>query len=260
MSPSGPLAGRSIVVTRPQAQAAALAGAITAAGGQPLLFPLLEISPVLDVGALNEAVTALSDYALVIFISPNAVAHAVPTILARGPWPATAVPAAVGPGTVKALLAHGVTGCLAPAERFDSEALLALPELAASRLNGKRALILRGDGGRELLADTLRQRGAQVDCVTCYRRGAPTAGTLPLLTAWRAGQLDALTVSSSEALRYLLAMLDDEGRDFLQKTPLFVPHARIAETARVLGLDNIVLTEAADAGILAALLAYNWSP
>lgn len=82
MSPSGPLAGRSIVVTRPQAQAAALAGAITAAGGQPLLFPLLEISPVLDVGALNEAVTALSDYALVIFISPNAVAHAVPTILA----------------------------------------------------------------------------------------------------------------------------------------------------------------------------------
>lgn len=260
MSPSGSLAGRSIVVTRPQAQAAPLVEAIAAAGGQPLLFPLLEIFPAVDGLALNEAIAHLADYALLVFISPNAVSHSVPAILARGAWPAGLRPAAVGPGTVKALAAHGVTGCLAPTERFDSEALLALPELASSQLHGRRVLILRGDGGRELLADTLRERGATVDCVTCYRRSAPSGDAAPLLAAWHAGRLDAVTVSSSEALRHLLAMLDDEGRGFLQKTPLFVPHARIAETARTLGLNNIVLTEAADAGIMAGLVAYNWSP
>jgi len=157
------------------------------------------------------------------------------------------------------LAAHGVAGCVAPRERFDSEALLELPELATGRVAGKRVAILRGDGGRELLAETLRARGAEVDCITCYRRSGPADGVAPLLAAWRAGKLDALTVSSSEGLRYLVDLLDGEGRRYLQKTPVFVPHARIAESARALGLSNIILTAAADAGILAGLGAYNWS-
>ena len=167
-------------------------------------------------------------------------------------------PAAVGQGTVKALAAHGITGCIAPSERFDSEALLALPEMAAERVAGRRIAIFRGDGGRELLAETLRVRGAAVDCVTCYRRSGPADGVTPLLAAWRAGRLDALTVSSSEGLRYLVDLLNAEGHAYLQKTPVFVPHARIAESARALGLSNIILTDAADAGILAGLGAYNW--
>lgn len=259
MSASGPLAGRTIVVTRPVAQAGGLAEAIVAAGGHPLIFPLLEISPAADPQPLHKAVARLADYALAIFISPNAVDHALPSILAHGPWPAALIPAAVGQGTVKALLDHGIAGCVAPRQRFDSEALLALPELAAERLAGRRVALFRGDGGRELLADTLRERGAEVDCVTCYRRTGPSASPDPLLSAWRAGRLDALTVSSSEGLRYLVDCLDAEGRYFLQKTPLFVPHARIAENARALGLNNIILTEAADSGIMAGLGAYNWA-
>ena len=258
MSVVGPLAGRTIVVTRPQAQAAPLVEAIAAAGGVPLVFPLLEISPAVDPQPLAEAAARFNDYAFAVFISPNAVDYALPTILARGPWPAALTPAAVGQGTVKALVAHGVGGCIAPTERFDSEALLALPELAASRVAGRRIAIFRGDGGRELLADTLRQRGAKVDCVTCYRRSGPSRGASPLLAAWRAGRLDALTVSSSEGLRYLVDLLDGEGLAFLHETPVFVPHVRIAENARALGLSNILLTDAADAGILAGLLAYNW--
>jgi len=259
MSQHGPLAGRTIVVTRPQAQAAQLAEAIIAAGGTPLIFPLLEISPARDPQALAETVARLADHALAVFISPNSVDYALPAILAHGAWPETLTTAAVGPGTVKVLAAHGIKGCIAPTGRFDSEALLELPELAVERVCGKRVAIFRGDGGRELLADTLRQRGATVDCITCYRRSGPAAGMAPLLAAWRAGQLDALTVSSSEGLRYLVELLDDEGRAFLQETPLFVPHARIAENARALGLSKILLTEAADAGILAGLVAYNWS-
>lgn len=259
MTACGPLAGRTIVVTRPVAQAGALAEAIVAAGGIPLIFPLLEIYPAADPQPLAAAIARLADYTVAVFISPNAADHALPPILAQGPWPAALIPAAVGQGTVKALAAHGIDGCVAPRERFDSEALLALPELATERVRGRRIAIFRGDGGRELLADTLRQRGAEVDCVTCYRRCGPSVGMTPLLNAWRIGGLDALTVSSSEGLRYLVERLDAEGRDFLQKTPLFVPHARIAESARALGLSNIILTEAADSGIIAGLGAYNWA-
>lgn len=258
MSASGPLAGLTIVVTRPAAQAGPLAEAIAAAGGTPLIFPLLEISPAADPQALIEAVARLADYAIAVFISPNAVDFALPAILAGGPWPRTLIPAAVGQGTVKALAAYGVDGCVVPSARFDSEALLALPELAAERVRGRRVAIFRGDGGRELLAETLTERGAEVDCITCYRRSGPSAGMASLLDAWRAGRLDALTVSSSEGLRHLVGLLDDEGRRFLIETPLFVPHERIAESAQALGLRNIVLTEAADTGILAGLRAYNW--
>ena len=201
----------------------------------------------------------MADYALAVFISPNAVDHALPVLLACGAWPEQLMPVAIGQGTVKALAAHGIRGCVAPRERFDSEALLELPELAVDKVQGKRVAIFRGDGGRELLAETLRERGATVDCITCYRRSGPTMGAAPLIAAWQNGQLDALTVSSSEGLRYLHDLLDSEGRAFLQKTPIFVPHGRIAESARALGLSKILLTEAADAGILAGLVAYNWS-
>ena len=258
MNPTGPLAGKTIVVTRPRAQAGPLAAAIAAQGGQPLIFPLLEISPAADAQPLANAVARLADYSLAVFISPNAVDYALPAILARGPWPAGLLPAAVGQGTARALVAHGVTGCIAPSERFDSEALLALPELAGERVAGRRVAIFRGNGGRELLADTLRERGAEVDCIACYRRSGPPGGGAPLLAAWRAGRLAALTVSSSEGLRHLVDLLDTEGRAWLQKTPVFVPHARIAENARASGLRKIILTDAADAGILAGLLAYNW--
>ena len=258
MTAGGRLAGRTIVVTRPLAQCAPLVEAIRGEGGEALVFPLLRILPADDPNPLAKAVARLDDYAFAVFISPNAVDHSVPAILARAPWPVGLVPAAVGQGTARALAAYGVRGCIVPSDRFDSEALLALPGLAADRVTGRRIAIFRGDGGRELLADTLRERGATVDCVTCYRRLGPDSGTASLLAAWRAGRLDALAVSSSEGLRHLHDLLDDEGRRYLAATPLFVPHARIADSARALGLRQVVLTAPADDGILAALRAYNW--
>ena len=251
---SGPLAGRTIVVTRPRAQAEALAAAIAAAGGEPFLFPLLEISPVADTATLERALERIADYRIAIFISPNAVDYSVPLLLERGPWPPHLQPAAVGQGTVRALAALGVPGAIAPTERFDSEALLELPALQPAQVCGQRVAIFRGDGGRELLADTLRERGASVDCIPCYTRSAPLVGAAPLLER----RVDALTVSSSEGLRYLHDMLDDDGRAWLAETPVFVPHARIAENAAALGLRRVILTGPADAGILAGLSTYNW--
>lgn len=255
---TGPLAGRCIVVTRPREQAATLADAICAAGGEVLRFPLLEIAPADDPASLKAAAQQLSDYTLAVFVSPNAVAHALPVLLACQPWPANLRPAAVGPGTANVLAEQGIPGCLLPAQRFDSEGLLALPELAAEAMAGQRVVIFRGDGGRELLADTLRERGASVDCVTCYRRSGPTHGYAPLFDAWQAGRLDAIVVSSSEGLRYLVDGLGASGRQWLEATPLFVPHARIAEIAAELGLTRVELTGATDRGLLDGLLAYNW--
>ena len=254
----GALAGKTIVVTRPLAQAKDLADAIEAAGGHPLIFPLLEILPVDDTRELDAAIRHLDTAALAIFISPNAVDHALTAILKERPWPDNIQAAAVGPGSVKTLAAHGILNCLLPAERFDSEALLTLPEFAAAQVSGKHVMIFRGDSGRELLADTLRERGARVECVTCYQRRGPGQDFSPLSAAWAGSRLDAIALSSSEALRHLVSGIDVGDRAHLAATPVFVPHARIAETAHSLGLKTVILTPPADAGLLAGLCAYNW--
>jgi uroporphyrinogen-III synthase len=252
-----PLHGRTIVVTRPRAQASQLSAWIGEQGGEALVFPLLEISDAADPAPLQAAIDRLETYALAIFISPNAVDHSLPAVLARRPWPAALVPAAIGPGTVTALAAYGIGGVLLPPDdRFDSEALLAVPGLQAAAVSQRRVLILRGNGGRELLADTLRQRGAQVDAVACYQRRAPTDAA-PLQALWRAGRLDAIIISSSEGLRHLVGLLDEHALACLRSTPVFVPHQRIAESARAFGLQQVIQSAPADAGIMAAVAAHD---
>ena len=135
--------------------------------------------------------------------------------------------------------------------------MLELPAFQPERVAGRRILILRGNGGRELLAETLRQRGAEVDCVTCYRRSAPNDGSF-IVSLLRNNALDALTISSSEGLRNLLALLDTDAVERLRHLPVFVPHRRIAEAAADLGLSNVVLTGPADDGILESLCSYPW--
>lgn len=251
------LQGRRILVTRPAAQAAALAAMIGAQGGEAVLFPLLDIAPADDPAPLQQALAHFGDYAIAVFISPNAVDYSLPVLLAGRCWPAQLRAAAIGQSTAARLAACGISAVLAPEQRFDSEALLELPEFRSERVAGQKVLILRGNGGRELLATTLRERGALVDCVTCYQRFAPTDGAL-LVTLLHDRALDALTISSSEGLRNLLALLDPAARENLQDIPLFVPHRRIAEVAAELGLQQPVLTGPADAGILESLCAYNW--
>jgi uroporphyrinogen-III synthase len=251
------LQGQRILVTRPAAQAAPLAALIAEAGGEPVLFPLLEISPASDPTPLQLATACLDGYALAVFISPNAVDFSLPSILARRPWPPSVQAAAIGPGTVAQLATYGIERVIVPHGRFDSEALLALPALQADRVASRKVLILRGNGGRELLAETLVQRGAAVDCVTCYQRSAPVDAA-PLLALLHTGQLQALTISSSEGLRNLWALLGADDRQRLSQLPVFVPHQRIAEVAAALGMRRLALTAPADAGIIEGLCTFNW--
>ena len=245
-----PLAGLNIVVTRPREQAAQLAQRITQAGGQTILLPLLEISPVTDPQPLRALVTRLSEFNLAIFISPNAVRYGMEAIHAAGALPDTLKIATIGQGSAKALRDYGVQNIIAPQDKFDSEALLALPEL--QQVTGWRVLIFRGDGGRELLGETLKARGATVEYAACYQRAKPQQDAGTLLAA----DPHVITVTSSEALGYLWDMLDSEARARLAALPLFVPHARIAEAAAKLRWREVVTTAAGDEGLLAGLIAW----
>ena len=241
------LNGLQVLVTRPLDQAEGLTLAISAAGGVPLSFPLLDIAPAADTAALYTQLQPLADYDLAIFISPNAVSHGMAAIAAAGASLPAQV-ATVGAGSARALRAAGVSQVIVPTERSDSEGLLAMPELA--HMKGKRVIILRGDGGRELLADTLRARGATVEYVTCYQR-SKTRKTLEELLSLHP---EVLTVTSSEALFHLREMMGED--ETLLALPMFVPHQRIAESATHLGWHEVILSGAGDDGLLASLIAW----
>lgn len=246
------LAGRTVLVTRPLQQAAALTQAIRAAGGSSIEFPALMIEAV-PLEALQAPLEQLATADNVIFISPNAAHFGLAAIRHAGQTLSGIQVFAVGPGTTRALQAQGVADIITPPGQ-DSEALLALPQLQA--VTGKRVVIVRGVGGRALLADTLRTRGAEVHFMECYRRRCPQANAASLLAHWQAGGVDAVTVTSAETLHNLAAMLGEAGAPLLAATPLFAPHEKIAEAARRFGIAHVIATPGGDAGLVDGLI--NW--
>jgi uroporphyrinogen-III synthase len=246
------LAGRTVLVTRPVHQAATLVDAIRAAGGEAFAFPALAVEAVPG-AALEDVPGRLATADVLIFISPNAAQFGMALIRAAGTLPAAAQIFAVGPGTARALRTSGVEGAITP-DGQDSEALLALPQL--QQVAGKRVLIVRGVGGRALLADTLAARGARVDFIECYRRVRPHADVAPLLARWQAGGIDAVTVASAETLANLAVLLGEAGAPLLARTPLFAPHEKIAASARNLGIAHAIATAGGDAGLVEGII--NW--
>jgi uroporphyrinogen III methyltransferase/synthase len=262
----------TVVITRPAGQSGELIQQLQMAGLATLEFPLIDIAPVLDDAPLRDALASLDRYALVVFVSPNAVDHAFARSAAI--WPHALPIGVVGPGSVRALARHGVG---APAHRvispaasaadeatgFDSEGLFAALDasLGAASLEGKRVLIVRGDGGREWLADRLREAGAEVDAVAAYRRIVPE----PPIGAWArvhqllAGEPHAWLLTSSEGVRNLHELahehLTADEIAQLKHAILVAPHPRIAQTARALGFDRITVSGAGDERIVRAVVA-----
>ena len=251
----------SVVITRPLAQAGSLATAVAALGRTPVLLPLLEIAPLADQSGLHAALAGLADYALVAFVSPNAIDAAFAHVER---WPRQVALAVLGEGSRAALARHGldagnatILGPLDPT-RSDSENLLASLDLAA--LAGKKILIVRGDSGRELMADAFRAAGAEVSVVPAYRRSVPALS--PELAARLRALLDGPNdwiITSSEALRGLfdlLRQLDEVLVEQMQQQHVIVPHARIAATAQALGLTRVTLTGSGDERLLAAIQSH----
>jgi uroporphyrinogen-III synthase len=245
-----PLACLNIVVTRPREQAAALTKEINRLGGICTQLPLLEIFPLADDTKLRALIARLHEYQLAIFVSPNAVRYGMEAIKLAGGLPPLLPVATVGLSSAKALHDFGVVNVIAPQHQFDSESLLALPELQA--VKQKRIVIFRGESGRELLGDTLKSRGAIVEYVACYHRGKPQHDISDLLAAMP----DALSISSSEALRNLYDMLNPACLEYIMALPLFVSHARIFAEAQKLGWHNIIETADGDKGLMSALISW----
>jgi uroporphyrinogen-III synthase len=250
-SPS--LAGVRVLVTRPREQAENLARLIEARGGEAIRFPVIEIAEPRDPRALLAVIDRLKDFALAIFISPNAVKRAMNLIRARGGLPSGLRVACVGRGSARELQHFGVDKVIVPPDRFDSEALLELPEL--QQVAGKRIVIFRGDGGRELLGDTLRARGAEIEYAECYRRLRPDTDATPLRHRWARGEIDIVSVTSVDGLRNLFNMLGKDGQPWLIRTPIVVVSERMAQVCRELGFTTgpRLAATAGDEAILEAI-------
>ncbi|WP_321961218.1 fused uroporphyrinogen-III synthase HemD/membrane protein HemX [Paraburkholderia sp. J7] len=264
----------TVVITRPAGQSDGLAGQLAQRGMRTLDFPLISIAPVTDEAPMRAALGALERYALVVFVSPNAVDRAFACYASVSSiWPPALPVAVVGPASVAALERHGVAEpehrVVSPAgageeepARFDSESLYAALEktFGADAFAGKRVLIVRGDGGREWLAERLREAGAEVETVAAYRRVVPEPpiATWTQVHALLEGAPHAWLVTSSEGVRNL----DELAREHLtageivelRHAPLVAPHPRIAETARSMGFDRITVSGAGDERIVETLL------
>ena len=150
------LAGVGIAITRPADQAKKLATLIQSAGGTPALFPLIEITHLQDYTAFEMVIRQIAKFDWAIFISSNAVQNGMPRML-KNAIPSKLKFAAIGPVTANELQDFGIKDVLIPKVQFDSEHLLALPEM--QQIAGNKILIVRGIGGRDVLAETLKEIG-----------------------------------------------------------------------------------------------------
>lgn len=250
---------RKVIITRPLAQAYSFARRVSELGREPVLFPLLEIHPLLDFTALRRTLDNLENYAMVVFVSPNAI-DAVFSLIKN--WPSNVAIAVMGAGSRNALDGYGRNASNTPIvsplnlHRTDSQTLLEVLDL--EMLRGKKVLIVRGETGREWLAGELQATGIQVDQVAAYRRmGTPLDQTRRMQLTELLTACHDWVITSSEALRILMDMTGQiaEEADIveIQQQTMIVPHVRIAETAQMLGFQHIILTGSGDDQLLAAL-------
>ena len=245
------LAGLRVLVTRPERQSQGLAAILRSRGAEPLCIPAIEIAAHSADPAMESAAAALGNGDVALFTSANAVAYGHALL---PPRTGSYALGAVGAATARALGELGFKVDLAPRDAYHSEALLALEELAGERISGHRVVLFKGVGGRELLADELRARGARVTGVEVYRRSCPGPEQAARLCAARA-TVDAVVVTSGEALANLAEMLGAAHRDWLTRVPLVVASERIAVRARehAIGAPLVVARQAADTALADAL-------
>ena len=242
------LANIGVAITRPTNQAKKLMQLIEAAGGNVIPFPLIEITALDDVTQFEQIITDINDYDWMLFISSNAVQNSMPRLIKQG-IPKHLKFAAIGPTTAETLKDFGIDEVLIPKDRFDSESLLSLP--AMQDMQDKRVMLVRGIGGRDVLANTLTQRGAQVTFAECYQRINPQTNCDVLAQAFAKQQLQRIVVTSSEAMRYLLTMAGDT--EWLKQVTLCVNHSRVAEEPLKMGLTVKVAHASGDDAMLAIL-------
>jgi uroporphyrinogen-III synthase len=251
------LQGLGVLVTRPAEQADHLCQLIEKAGGRPYRLPTITIEPggEAELQQARGLLGGLQQGDLLIFISANAVQHAQPCLSAIQDWSGLQT-AVIGKATARVFeQAFGRPPDLLPREGSNSEALLALPKL--QQLEGRRVIIVRGEGGRALLGDTLQQRGAEVHYANVYRRVLPKLDIASQADELRA-RVDVITTTSVESLQNLVQLLAEPMGEWLWSRPLFVIHPRQLEAAQQMGFKIIaaVADETSDEALLSAIIKW----
>lgn len=227
-----------MLVTRPEQQAKSLCDSITAGGGVAIAMPVLDIVPILP---WDTSELSLTEQDMIIFISRNAVTHFVAGLVVGLTDKVQLV--AVGSGTAATMREHGLRVDIQPPPPAGSESLLTMPEL--KKVQDKKILIVRGDGGRELLADTLVARGAKINYLEVYRRGLPSRSKMEIEQAKTA---DCIVITSIAGLDNLCQLIDIEE---LAPKWLIVMSERIRQYALTLGFQQcVVVADASDAAVM----------
>jgi uroporphyrinogen-III synthase len=235
------LHGIGVLVTRPEQQAMPLCRLLEIQGAVTFRLPALDIKPRERGRALAARLGALENFDLIIFNSANAVRFGAALLDQKRDLHL----AAVGPATAHALNQAGYRVAVQPAAGFDSESLLAHPQL--EHVAGRRILLVKGGGGRELLEQELQRRGAQVVCAQVYDRvpSEPSESALAALEAqFAARAVHVITATSVEIALNLLKIASPALRDEFAHTHWLVPSARVAEALGGGGLQAPVLTAA----------------
>ncbi|MFC3393504.1 uroporphyrinogen-III synthase [Brenneria rubrifaciens] len=236
----------TILVTRPSPAGEQLVTRLRKLGYSAWHSPLIEFSPGGELDRLPALVAGLRPGGMVFALSRHAIDYADPLLSrAGGGWPSTLDYYAIGRTTALALHKVSAQPVSYPQDRETSETLLQLPEL--QHINGKQALLLRGNGGRELLATTLTERGAEVVYCECYQRRAVHYDGLEQSHHWQQAGIDRLVITSGEMLQRIYTLVPDYYRaSWLLGCQVIVVSERLAAQARQLGWRDIRVADNAD--------------
>lgn len=250
-----PLAGRTVVVTRPRGQAPPLSDALRGLGAEVVEYPTIAIRPPEDPEPFRRAVARLEGYDWIVFTSVNGVRRVYEELEDRGLGPDALAPdrlAAIGPSTADALQHEGLDVEVVPGE-YRAEALVEALGRAGAARDGVRILLPRAAEARDVLPDQLRERGAEVDEVAAYATLPGEPGELALDDRMRAGEIDWLTFTASSTVRNFVRMAgpDVGPSDVACIGPI------TAGTARELGLPvDVVAEEYTIPGLVRALVEH----
>lgn len=254
------LAGVSVLVTRPIEQSVGLATAIEKRGGIAIRAPMIVIADLSAGDPNNRSKPAPADFDIAIFSSKNAVEYGLRSVSAAGTAVSLTDKAvyAVGLGTAATLANHGIAQVSVPGDGFNSEGLLRLDGLSERAVNGRQIIIFRGVGGRELLAETLRKRGAKVQYQACYERRKPDFQLSAVLAAHRVKSPDVGLATSIESLHNLIEKIEDEGLDLLFRMQMLAVGSRVGREVESLGFTRpaLVVENPSDEGITEQLVLW----
>ena len=255
--PTPELRGRRVLVCRPEPEASRLASALTAAGADVRLLPLMVREPLPETPEQRSLLQELDNFSHIIAVSPYAARRLLeeidqwwPQIPMRIQW------YGVGAGTAAELAGHGLR-VRRPVNGWTSEALLAMPSL--QHLQHERILLARGEQGRELIRQTLEQRGARVTILPLYRRYRPYYPAEQIREVFDQFRPEVIVALSGETLNNLVEIIPDD-RPELYQSLLVVPAQRVAEQARAAGFQRPFVPDGLADGQLITSLARHLAP